>query len=343
MAQSPAETPPERRHGLQDLDQSDSTNNYIFTDDEGSVESPLVPRDQRQPDGGGLYASLSSRYKSFGSDSDSQSSASANKSPATWTAYNQSKGREFARKMISDAKEGKVSRKAPLDDASDTDNDSDLERAPSYGRHKAAGRSASSSSLLGMLGSASRRGRGLFVTSKSASRSAVDRRNNDFYDWEVQAAPRSLLSSSRNLRGDLSGQTPSVGTASTSIRSNLSTRSVTSSVVASIIKEQRQRDKKVFRNAAAVCSDGLDCRLTADHVATMLQLGDDGDQLLSNLRGKSGAVEMEEPYAFYRGFPYLHLEGDVWIPHYEEYVVRTVDAFGRFLQKRTKAQRSGAS
>jgi hypothetical protein len=114
-------------------------------------------------------------------------------------------------------------------------------------------------------------------------------------------------------------------------------------VVASIIKEQRKRDKKVFRNAAAVFSDGLDCRLTADHVATMLQLGDDGDHMLSNLRGKSGAVEMEEPYAFYRGLPYLHLEGDVWIPHYEEYVVRTVDAFGRFLRKRTKAQRSGAS
>ena len=162
----------------------------------------------------------------------------------------------------------------------------------------------------------SRRRRRLFAKNNNhhvTSRSAVDIRNQSFQEWEVQAAPRSLLSSSWRRLSER--QSPSAKT--------ISTQSVTSSVVASIMKEQRKREKATARQAIAVCQDGLESRMTADTVATALSLGDDAQGLLEALRGRTGAIEMEEPYGF-DGLPYLHVAGDVWIPHYEEYVVKMV-------------------
>ena len=171
-------------------------------------------------------------------------------------------------------------------------------------------------------------------------RSAVHRRNHQFVqdDWEMQAAPRSVLvrASSSILS---SPTTTTTTTAANTPREtyHTTTASNKSAVVASILKQQRKRDRRAFQQQAAMCTDGLDCRLTADHVAVLLDVGDDAASLLHRLRGRAGAVEME-PAATTgdakdtNGVPYLHLSGDVWIPHYEEYVVRSVEAFTQFLR-----------
>lgn len=141
-----------------------------------------------------------------------------------------------------------------------------------------------------------------------SSPSAVDIRNDVFADWE--AAPRSPTQQTRLWR----------------------TGNATSRVVERILHDQRRKDAR----RTAVWHEGLDQgRATADELVSMLQLGDEGMMLLQALRGRAGAVTMDEDENGYNcdaeGVPYLHLQDDFWVPHYEEFVVRKVNAFGRYL------------
>ena len=207
------------------------------------------------------------------------------------------------------------------------------------------------------------------------SMSAVHDRNDQFQadDWEVQAAPRSLLSRALNTANHPTVVVPLVHTQNHSrvgSTSSLTTtprptttpahdysittketktkksRGPSSVVVASIIQEQRKREQQQMQHHAAMCQDGLDCRLSSDHVADMLDLGDyDAQLVLNRLRGRCGAVEMEEPQTVVssRTVPYVHVLEDVWIPHYEEYVVRSVEAFTQFLRKPSLSSSSSLS
>lgn len=96
--------------------------------------------------------------------------------------------------------------------------------------------------------------------------------------------------------------------------------------------------------------DGLEGRASAQDVALMLGLGQDGERLLRLLHGKAGIVDVDDDEddcyddesmdggcatigSSGRGVPLIHLLDDFWLPHYEEYVTRTVNSFSRLFDR----------
>jgi hypothetical protein len=82
----------------------------------------------------------------------------------------------------------------------------------------------------------------------------------------------------------------------------------------------------------------------------MLGLGQDGERLLRLLHGKAGIVDVDDDEddcyddesmdggcatigSSGRGVPLIHLVDDFWLPHYEEYVTRTVNSFSRLFDR----------
>lgn len=96
--------------------------------------------------------------------------------------------------------------------------------------------------------------------------------------------------------------------------------------------------------------DGLDeCRRsTSEDVAAALGIADEGRLLLAHIRGRAGIIDdlcddddhddetnTSTPESSVannnNNIPWIHLYDAVWMPHYEEYVVRAVHAFSRRL------------
>lgn len=314
------------------LDDSTSHHQYIFTDDDDDDDrSEHFDRSAKDSDRGAdaddddIATLLAVRYthpvllaKRGDKDAEADSSDSTSSSPLTESP------RHYRTTTAT-----KTKQQINVDPLTARRRHNDLERAPPPPPPL---EKSASLSLLGRL-TKDRRKYFLFGNNNRKHRSAVNLRHDQFAhdDWEVQAAPRSLF------RASMTNTTSPIITATTTTPSSPPVRSVGSSVVASIIREQRKRDRLQARHHADVCQDGLDCRLTADHVADVLDLGDDAQIVLRRYRGRSGAVEMEVQSPPDDGggemVPYLHVAGDVWIPHYEEYVVRAVEAFTRFLRK----------
>lgn len=88
--------------------------------------------------------------------------------------------------------------------------------------------------------------------------------------------------------------------------------------------------------------DGLDeCRSTSEDVAAALNITEEGRVLLAHVRGRAGIIvdlegDNEETTTTMGGggtalVPWIHILDQIWMPHYEEYVVWAVHAFARRL------------
>ena len=79
-------------------------------------------------------------------------------------------------------------------------------------------------------------------------------------------------------------------------------------------------------------------RSSSEEVAAALRIESQGRAVLSLIRGRTGMVEdlSLDPCTIDRAttmmmIPWIHIIDDLWIPHYEEYVIRAVHAFSRQL------------
>jgi hypothetical protein len=76
-------------------------------------------------------------------------------------------------------------------------------------------------------------------------------------------------------------------------------------------------------------------RRTSEEVAVALGIAQDGCHLLGHIRGRAGIIDNLQDDGDESGnglsLPWIHLFDDVWMPHYEEYVVRAVHSFSRLL------------
>jgi hypothetical protein len=81
-------------------------------------------------------------------------------------------------------------------------------------------------------------------------------------------------------------------------------------------------------------------RRTAEEIAVALGIAQDGCHLLGHIRGRAGIIEYlqnddDDESGNGLSLPWIHLFDDVWMPHYEEYVVRAVHSFSRLLMNST--------
>ena len=84
--------------------------------------------------------------------------------------------------------------------------------------------------------------------------------------------------------------------------------------------------------------DGLfEPRITTEDIATKLDMSEEGHQLLTHIRGRAGVIDnpehLEEENGGRGQLPWVHLHDNIWMPHYEEYVVRSVHHFQQQLQR----------
>ena len=94
--------------------------------------------------------------------------------------------------------------------------------------------------------------------------------------------------------------------------------------------------------------DGLfEPRITTEDIATALDLSDEGRRLLTHIRGRAGVIDdpeqdLPDEVNGSGQLPWIHLQDNVWMPHYEEYVVRSVHRFQKQLQRSMTAAVAGA-
>lgn len=92
------------------------------------------------------------------------------------------------------------------------------------------------------------------------------------------------------------------------------------------------------QNLALDARDGLfEPRITTEDIATALDMSGEGRQLLTHIRGRAGVIDdpeqdLEDETNGSGQLPWIQLHDNVWMPHYEEYVVRSVYRFQKQLQ-----------
>ena len=96
-------------------------------------------------------------------------------------------------------------------------------------------------------------------------------------------------------------------------------------------------------NLATDVREGLlEPRTAAEDIASALDVAEEGRQLLTRIRGRAGVIDDLEPdlideVSRSERLPWIHLQDDVWMPHYEEYVIRSVHHFQQHLQRSMEA------
>jgi len=306
-------------------DHSEEDDYHIFTDDEETA-SPVE---------------LLSEAESAALNEDSSSV----KTPTTWAHYNQERGRLLAQTLLKQSR--------PYDDYDSEEEEETPKQEQQRRRPRRGGKKKRRTSFLGRAVQSLRFHKRRIKSSSpldktvATAASAVDTRNHlvDFGAWEARAGvivsptPKSCDDSVTSWKSTRSWKS------TTSIGSVMSFKRITTPIkkLFSPSKDSEQEETMSSSSVAdddlmdpaipTIAAQGLESRVSSEDIVLELGLGEDGYRLLQALRGKAGMVDLEEEDGSVedRSIPLIHLLNDIWVPHYEEYVIRAVNAFMHFL------------
>ena len=291
-------------------------------------------------------------------------------SPNTWSTYNKRRGRMLAQHLLTKLRDEEQEQHGNNDDNDDGDDEASSTtssgsssseeeeevRKPRRAKRRTTTESKQRGNLLDRAVKSFRRHRktpqaarktAATTTSKKSSKvtttpslSTVRNKQVDFGAWERRISPHKKqkkdATRSRERMSYLLDLVEKTTNESSLHRDDNDRKNHHHPVVPVIIKAVSLQCGTALA-PSSVNTSALDARATADDVAAQLNLQESGAYLLKKLRAKAGAFDEDddkngnEENDNIRNLPLLHLVGDMWTPHFEEYVFRAVHSFGRRL------------